>query len=206
MSENALCRLAGAAVAIVAAIAAIVSFAHIESLSLALGQTTLASALMPASIDGSIAASSLALLSAARRKGKTPRVAQAMLTAGVLATLSANAYSGMAHGAPGIVLAMWPGIAFIGSTEVALRMVRQTADDKLAADRKAAREASAKPVTRTAEASRKIRRARTLLTATPAMTTADLARKLGVSTGTAKRYRQLAADAPTIGRLGEAAA
>jgi DeoR/GlpR family transcriptional regulator of sugar metabolism len=117
-------------------------------------------------------------------------MARAMLVAGVLATLAANAYSGLGHGAAGMVLAMWPAVAFIGSSEVGLRMVRQSADDKVAAAKAAAR--AAKPVTRTADANRKIKRARTLLTAEPTMATADLARKLSVTPGTARKYRELA--------------
>jgi hypothetical protein len=120
-------------------------------------------------------------------------MAQAMLAAGVLATLSANAYSGAAHGAPGIVLACWPGIAFVGSTEVALRMVRESADARTAQARAAER--AARPITRTAEATRKVKAAARHLTAEPTMTTADLARKLKVTPATAKRYRELAAAA-----------
>jgi hypothetical protein len=194
MSETGLRRLAAVAIGLVAAIAAVVSYSHIFHLALALGQTRVAAYLLPLSVDGRIGAASAALLAAARRKSaKTPRMAQAMLAAGVLATLAANAYSGMGHGVAGMALAMWPGIAFIGSSEVGLRMVRQSADDKAAVAKAAER--AAKPVTRTAAANRKIKRARTLLTAEPAMATADLARKLGVTPATARRYRDLAAEA-----------
>lgn len=48
-----------------------------------------------------------------------------MLALGMLATLTANAHSGAAHGIAGMALAMWPGIAFVGSTEAALSMVRR---------------------------------------------------------------------------------
>ncbi len=50
-----------------------------------------------------------------------------MLSLGVVATLGPNAYSGSAHGAAGMMLACWPAVAFIGSTETALSMTRRAA-------------------------------------------------------------------------------
>lgn len=43
---------------------------------------------------------------------------------GVAATLAANSYSGSGHGVAGVALAMWPGVAFVGSAETAPSMVR----------------------------------------------------------------------------------
>jgi hypothetical protein len=54
-------------------------------------------------------------------------MARIMLVLGIAGTLAANAYSGSAHGAAGITLAMWPGVAFVGSAEAALSMVRRSA-------------------------------------------------------------------------------
>jgi hypothetical protein len=50
-----------------------------------------------------------------------------MLALGVLATLTANAYSGSARGIAGMALASWPGLAFLLSSETALGMVRRSA-------------------------------------------------------------------------------
>lgn len=127
MQDSTLRKLAGAAVCLVAAIAATISYEHVYHLAVILGQPKLAAWLMPLSVDGSIGAASAALLSAARLGHRSPRIAQTMLALGVLATLTANAYSGSAHGIPGMALAMWPGIAFIGSTETGLSMVRKAA-------------------------------------------------------------------------------
>jgi hypothetical protein len=41
-----------------------------------------------------------------------------MLTLGVVATLLANADFGSTHGAAGIIMSAWPGVAFVGSAEV----------------------------------------------------------------------------------------
>jgi Protein of unknown function (DUF2637) len=66
MNDSALRKLAGAAVLLVAAIAATVSYLHIYTLALALGQPELAAFLMPLSVDGAVGAASVALLAAAR--------------------------------------------------------------------------------------------------------------------------------------------
>jgi Protein of unknown function (DUF2637) len=63
MSDTALRRSAALAVAIVAAIAATVSYLHVYRLSIQLGQPQLAAWLMPLSVDGSVGAASAALLS-----------------------------------------------------------------------------------------------------------------------------------------------
>jgi len=127
MNDSTLRKLAGAAVCLVAAIAAVISYEHVYHLAVTLGQPALAAWLMPLSVDGSIGAASAALLSAARLGHRSPRIGQTMLALGVRATLTANAYSGSAHGIAGMALAMWPGIALIGSTETALSMVRRIA-------------------------------------------------------------------------------
>ncbi len=127
MSDRTLRRLAGLAVLLVAAIAATVSYQHIYLLAVALGQPRLAAVLMPLSVDGAVAAASIALLSAARTGAAMPGMAQLMLALGVLATLGANAYSGSSHGIAGMALACWPAVAFCGSTETALSMVRRSA-------------------------------------------------------------------------------
>ena len=49
-----------------------------------------------------------------------------MLVLGVTATLAANADYGAAHGVTGELLSGWPAIAFVGSVEIALSMVRRT--------------------------------------------------------------------------------
>jgi len=89
VQDSTLRKLAGAAVCLVAAIAATVSYLHVYRLAVQLGQPQLAAWLMPLSVDGSIGAASAALLSAARLGHRSPRIAQAMLALGVTATLAA---------------------------------------------------------------------------------------------------------------------
>lgn len=58
--------LTAAAVLVVAAIAAVVSYLHIAKLALTYGQEPVAAYLLPLSIDGVVATSSLVMLRAAR--------------------------------------------------------------------------------------------------------------------------------------------
>jgi hypothetical protein len=119
--------LTAAAVLVVASIAAVVSFIHIEHLAVANGQNTLSALLLPISVDGTVAVASLAMLWAARAGVvPAPRLARVMLVLGVTATLAANADYGAAHGVTGELLSGWPAIAFVGSVEIAFSMVRRT--------------------------------------------------------------------------------
>ena len=118
-------RLTAAAVLLVAAIAAVVSFVHIEHLAVTHGQTTLAAMLLPVSIDGTVAAASLVMLRAARTGLGTPWLARVMLGLAVVATLAANIAYGAQFGLTGSLLSGWPAVAFIGSAEMAIGMVRR---------------------------------------------------------------------------------
>jgi hypothetical protein len=118
-------RLTAAAVLLVAAIAATVSFVHIEHLAVTHGQTALASMLLPVSIDGTVAAASLVMYRTARAGLGTPRLARVMLGLSVIATLAANVAYGARFGLTGSLLSGWPAVAFIGSAEMAIGMVRR---------------------------------------------------------------------------------
>ena len=93
-----------AAVLLVAAIAATVSYVHIESLAMGYGQPRLAAWLLPLSIDGTVATSSLAMLRAARSGLSAPWLARGMLLLAVAATLACNVGYGLPHGWPGAPL------------------------------------------------------------------------------------------------------
>ena len=71
------------AVLVVALIAAVISFGHIESVALTYGQTLLASRLLPVSVDGAIVVASMVLLDAAHRGAPAPALARIMLGLGV---------------------------------------------------------------------------------------------------------------------------
>lgn len=116
-----------AAVLLVAAIAAVISFIHIRQLAVTHGQTRLAAVLLPFSIDGTVVAASLVLLRAARRRVAAPWLAQVMLLSSVVATLAANVAYGAASGVIGALISGWPAYAFIGCAEMAIMMVRRTA-------------------------------------------------------------------------------
>lgn len=126
MSDNRLIRTGAAmAVLLVAAIAAVISYVHIEHLAVTHGQSALASALLPLSIDGTVAAASLVMLRAARAGLGTPWLARTMLVLAVAATLAANVAYGAPYGMTGALLSGWPAGAFIGCAEMALGMVRR---------------------------------------------------------------------------------
>ena len=118
-------RMTAGAVLLVAAIAAVVSYAHIYHLAVTHGQPAVAALLLPLSVDGTVAAASSAMLWAARSGMPTPWLARIMLGLGVTATLAANAAYGAPFGVTGMLVSGWPGIAFVGSVETALGMVRQ---------------------------------------------------------------------------------
>jgi Protein of unknown function (DUF2637) len=140
-------RLTTGAVLLVAAIAAVVSFIHVQHLAVTHGQTTLAAWLLPVSVDGTVAAASLSMLWAARTGLATPWLARAMLAAGVSATLAANAAYGAPHGIPGELLSGWPAVAFVGSVELVLGMIRRTRTPGTAPAPQDAPRTSAAPVT-----------------------------------------------------------
>ncbi len=118
--------LTSGAVLLVAAIAAIVSFVHIEHLAVTHGQTRLAAGLLPLSIDGTVAAASLVMLRAARAGLGTPLLARFMLALAVTATMAANVGYGLPFGVAGALISGWPAIAFVGSVEMVIGTVRRT--------------------------------------------------------------------------------
>src|SRR5215831_11235774 len=126
MTGDRLARWTAAAVLLVAAIAAVVSFVHIEHLAVTHGQTPLAAYLLPVSIDGTVVAASLVMLQSARAGIRTPWLARLMLGLAVTATLAANVAYGWPAGPAWSLLSGWPALAFIGCAEMALGMVRRT--------------------------------------------------------------------------------
>ena len=190
-----------AAVLLVAAIAATVSYVHIESLAIRYGQPQLAAWLLPLSIDGTVATSSLAMLRAARAGLSAPWLARGMLLLAVAATLACNVGYGLPHGWPGALLSGWPAVAFVGCAEVAISMSRRRpARGHPGQDKPAATVASpaanghqppgqaarvARPSTADTEAA-----ALAALAGNPAMTHKQLAAEIGTSERTARRVRR----------------
>jgi hypothetical protein len=119
--------LTAAVVLVVAAIAAVVSYMHVATLAWRYGQPAFAAYLLPLSIDGMVATSSLVMLRSARAQVSAPWLARTGLVLAVTATLAANVASGAAHGWPGALLAGWPAVAFVVSAETAISMSRRHA-------------------------------------------------------------------------------
>ena len=181
--------LTAATVLLVATIAAVVSYRHVATLALDYGQPRLAAFLLPLSIDGMVATSSLVMLRAARAQVSAPWLARTGLVLAVAATLAANVASGAAHGWPGALLAGWPAVAFVVSAETAISMSRRrpatTVRPWAPATAKARPRSPAKrPTSTDTEAA-----ALAALAANPAMTAKDLATTIGVSERTARRVR-----------------
>jgi hypothetical protein len=189
--------LTAAAVLLVAAIAAVVSYMHVATLALHYGQPPLAAYLLPLSIDGMVATSSLVLLRSARAGVSAPWLARAGLVLAVLATLAANVASGLPTGWPGALLAGWPAVAFVISAETAIAMSRRRA----ASGQRTAVTATARP--RPKRAAKRPAAADTeaailsALATRPQMTNAELANAIGTSERTARRYRARLATAST---------
>jgi Protein of unknown function (DUF2637) len=117
--------LTALAVLLVAAIAAVISYQHVVAPAIRYGQPPLAAYLLPVSIDGLVAVSSLVMLRAARIGVSAPWLARTGLVLAVIATLACNVGYGVAHGWPGALLSGWPAVAFVVAAETAITMTRQ---------------------------------------------------------------------------------
>jgi hypothetical protein len=190
-----------AAVLLVAAIAAVVSYMHVATLALRYGQPPLAAYLLPLSIDGMVATCSTVMLRAAQARLATPWQARAGLVLAVAATLAANVASGAAHGWPGALVAGWPAVAFVVSAETAITMSRRhrvkTAAKQPASERPTvAKSGATRPTATDTEAA-----VLAALSAKPAMSDGELAAAIGKSQRTARRYRTRLRGTGTVGKM-----
>jgi hypothetical protein len=115
-----------AVVCTVAVFAFVVSYSHIYDLGRAHGQAGTAARLLPLSVDGLILAASLVLLHEARHGRGAPSLARMMLWLGIAATVGANIAYGARYGLPGALISAWPAVAFIGSVEMVMQLVRRS--------------------------------------------------------------------------------
>jgi hypothetical protein len=187
--------LTAAAVLLVAAIAAIVSYVHVASLALRYGQPPLAAYLLPISIDGLVAVASLVMLRAARTNVSAPWLARTGLVLAVVATLACNVAYGLPHGWPGALLSGWPAVAFVVAAEMAISMTRRR--PVKAASGHGGQADTARTVATTGQARATVATSAadteaavlSALANDHGMTNAELAAAVGVSTRTARRYR-----------------
>lgn len=116
-----------AAVAIVAAVAAFVSYRHALQVVRLHGEGWPVAQLYPLTIDGLIYAASMVLLDSARRRATPPVLAYVALGLGIAATLAANVAAGLAYGVLGAIVAAWPAPALVISYELLMYVIRSAA-------------------------------------------------------------------------------
>jgi hypothetical protein len=87
--------IAGAALAAVASVAGVVSYTHIDALTLALGGSAMAGHLMPFGVDGQMVVGSVVLMTAT---GAAARWGWLGIGLGMLESLFANYEAGISHG------------------------------------------------------------------------------------------------------------
>lgn len=107
---------------VVALVAAVASYSHMQALAAAHGQQWL-SYILPLSVDGMLVAASLVIITARLAGEHRTHLAWLALVAGVLVSLLAN----VASAGPDLIsklVAAWPPIAFAVSFELVLRLSR----------------------------------------------------------------------------------
>ncbi|MBB4930579.1 hypothetical protein F4561_001399 [Lipingzhangella halophila] len=112
-----------ATVLLLAAIAAVVSYAHMFELALRHGEPAWRAGLFPLSVDGMIVTASMALLSDARQGRRGGALPWTLLVVGSAASLAAN----VAVAAPTVwsrVIHAWPSFALMGAYELLMRHFR----------------------------------------------------------------------------------
>jgi hypothetical protein len=115
------------AVVAVAGVAGYISYWHAVDVVSRHGETGVRGHLYPVAIDGIIVAASMVVLDAARHIEDAPKLAWALLVAGIAVTLAANVTYGVAFGVSGALWAAWPALAFVGCWELLMMLVRASA-------------------------------------------------------------------------------
>jgi hypothetical protein len=104
---------------VVAVVAAIASFSHMQEVALMAGQAELIALILPLSVDGLIVVGSVALVDGATKRG----IAWFAFMVGVAASLAANVLSAD----PDLLsrsVAAWPAVALLLTVEVLLQRRR----------------------------------------------------------------------------------
>ena len=121
-------------VVVLAGIAAVLSYKHMFILVRRYGETSWTSTLLPVSVDGMIAASSMTLLADSRNGQRSGLLPWTLLVIGSAASLAANV-AVAEPSAVGRLIAAWPSCALIGSYELLMRQVRNASARKTARSR-----------------------------------------------------------------------
>jgi hypothetical protein len=122
-TERAIRWMTTLSVIVLAVIAAIVSYKHMYLLVRRYGETSWTAALLPISVDGMIAASSMSLLLDSRHGRRSGLLPWMLLIIGSAASLAANV-AVAEPSAVGRLIAGWPSCALIGSYELLMRQIR----------------------------------------------------------------------------------
>jgi hypothetical protein len=112
------------AVVAVAAVAAIISYQHGYELVRSHSESGATARLAPFTVDGLICAAFMVILDATRRSQRVPPLASWSLAVGIVATVGANLAHGVVHGPVGALVSAWPGVAFAGSFELLMMLIR----------------------------------------------------------------------------------
>ncbi len=112
-----------AAVTLVAAVAAFVSYRHMRGVAIEHGEDSMTAAVLPLSVDGLIVAASMSMWADRRAGRRRSQLSYALLTMGACASLTAN----VLHADPNLTaraIAAWPPLALLGSYELLMRQIR----------------------------------------------------------------------------------
>jgi hypothetical protein len=112
------------ALAVVAVVAAVISYQHEFELVRSHGESGVTARLVPFTVDGLIWAASMVVLDASRRGQRVPRLAAWSLGAGIVAPVGANLAHGVGHWLVGALVSAWPALALVGSFELLMMLIR----------------------------------------------------------------------------------
>ena len=188
------------AAVIVAAVAGIISYGHIRSVALSVGESDLAGALLPIGVDGLIVVATLAMLEDARADRRPRLSARFALGCGVAFTIAGNIASAEPTWLARAVAAV-PAISFLVAVEVLARVgkprssdtniirTRPTRDNALRANLSQDRRPGGVPATTKPRKQSTGQRVAAAVARQPDASNATLAHRLKLSERTVSRYR-----------------
>lgn len=115
--------LTGLAVVVVAAVAAAISYSHLQALALSAGEGAWQAAILPLSVDGMMLCASLTAITRRRAGQNVGALPWCALLLGVAASVAANIASAEPT-VEGRLIAAWPPVALLLSLELLLRQRR----------------------------------------------------------------------------------
>lgn len=126
MSDRIIRITTAAAVVVIGAIAAVVSFRHALEVVRVHGESGPTSYLAPLTVDGLVLVASMVLLDCSRHGEPSPVLARGALGLGIGATVAVNVLHGIAHGPIGATVAAWPAVCLVLVVELLMGMIRRS--------------------------------------------------------------------------------